>query len=321
MRVAVTGGTGFVGGHLVQTLAEQGHDVSVVSRGVDQRERAMEIGGLGGITLKRGSITDRSSLLTAFENCDAVAHCAGVNREFGAQTYQAIHVEGTANVVAAAEESGVKRIALMSFLRARPACGIEYHESKWAAEEIVRASSLHWTVLKPGMIYGRGDHFLDHLSSALMTFPIYVGIGRRYIRPLWIGDLVDVLSTALVDGRLERMTVPVLGPTELRFDDAVRMIAGVLRRRPLIIRLPMLFHRLLAWVTEALMTVPLIASAQVRMLQEEIVAPVLAPDQLPPDLEPATEFTADSIRRGLPEPKRFGLKDLRFINNPAERVR
>lgn len=321
MRVAITGGTGFVGGHLATRLSREGHEVVVVSRGVDQRAQAARVTELDGVELARASVTDEASLGRAFERCDAVAHCAGVNREIGSQTYQAIHVEGTESVVSAAEAAGVERVALMSFLRARPACGSSYHETKWAAEEIVRASKLRWTILKPGMVYGRGDHFLDHLSHALFTFPIYVGIGRRRIRPLWIDDLVGVLLASLVDGRLDRQTVPVLGPTEIGFDDAVRTIANVLDRRVLVVRLPMIFHRTLARVSERLMTVPLVAKAQVRMLEEEIVDPVLAFDELPQDLQPATQFDERAIRKGLPEPGRFGLKDLRWVNHPTQRVR
>jgi uncharacterized protein YbjT (DUF2867 family) len=321
MRVAITGGTGFVGGHLASRLAEEGHDVVIVSRGVDQRPGAEQVTGLTGVEVARAGVTDRDALMQAFEGCEAVAHCAGINREVGKQTFDAIHVDGTANVVAAAQATGVARIALMSFLRARPACGLPYHESKWAAEEIVRASTLRWTVLKAGMVYGRGDHFLDHLSHALYTFPVYVGIGQRRIRPLWIEDLVDVLVASVVEGRLDRQTLAVLGPTEVGFDDAVRAIARVLNRRVLVVRLPMTFHRALAWVSEQVMTVPLIARAQVRMLEEEIVEPVLASDDLPQDLLPRTPFDDRSIRAGLPEPGRFGLKDLRLANRPTRRLR
>jgi uncharacterized protein YbjT (DUF2867 family) len=321
MRVAVTGGTGLVGAHLAARLRGDGHEVVAVSRGVDQRPGADYVTDLAGIEVARVSVSDRAGLEQAFDGCEAVAHCAGINREVGEQTYEAIHVQGTANVVSAAEAAGVTQLALMSFLRARPACGSPYHESKWAAEEIVRASTLRWTVLKPGMVYGKGDHFLHHLSSALFTFPVYVGIGRRRVRPLWIFDLVDVLAASVVDRRLDRQTVAVLGPTEIGFDDAVRMIARVLDRRVVVIRLPLAFHRGLAWFSEKVMTVPLIAKAQVRLLEEEIVEPVLAFDELPDDLRPSTPFDERSIRAGLPEPARFGLKDLRFVNDPTERVR
>jgi uncharacterized protein YbjT (DUF2867 family) len=321
MRVAITGGTGFVGAHLAARLAGEGHEVVIVSRGVDQRPGAEQVTELPGVEVARASVSDLAALEQAFEGCDAVAHCAGINREVGKQTFEAIHVEGTAKVVSAAQAAGVAQIVLMSFLRARPACGSPYHESKWAAEEIVRASTLRWTVLKPGMVYGKGDHFLDHLSHALFTFPVYVGIGRRRIRPVWIDDLVDVLAASVLDARLDRQTLPVLGPTEIGFDDAVRTIARVLHRRLLVVRLPMTFHRALAWVSEKVMTVPLVAGAQVRMLEEEITEPVLAFDELPQDLQPTTPFDERSIRAGLPEPGRFGLKDLRFMNDPTQRVR
>lgn len=273
-----------------------------------------------GITVVAASISDEASLPRAFDGCEAVAHCAGINREVGTQTYRAVHVDGTRNVVRAAEQAGVERLVLVSFLRARPDCGSAYHESKWEAEEIVRASVLRWTVLKPGMVYGKGDHFLDHLTHALFTFPFYVGIGGRRVRPLWVEDLVDVVVASLVDGRLVGQTVPVLGPTELGFDDAVRKIAAVLGRRVRVLRLPMLFHSILARVSEKLMTVPLVARAQVRMLREEIVTPALAPGLLPADLTPSTPFDESTIAAALPAPGRFTRKDLRLVNDPRRRV-
>lgn len=311
MKVGITGGTGFVGSHFANVLLDGGHEVVLLSRGVDQRKGARRILSRPGATHAAVSIADRQGLARALEGCDAVAHCAGINREIGAQTYARVHVEGTANVIAAAEEAGVRRIAMLSFLRARPDCGLAYHESKWEAEELVRASGLEWTVIKAGMIYGLGYHFLDHLSHALHTFPIYVGIGARRVRPLCIDDLVRVLHGALVEGSLVRKTVPVLGPTEIGFDDAVAEIAAVVGRRPLRFRMPMAFHYMLAVVTEALMTVPLLSRAQVRMLAEEIVEPANAPDALPAELVPRTLFDASAIRRRLPAPGRFGLADLR----------
>src|SRR6266542_524616 len=137
MKVAVTGGTGFVGGHLAAALSARGHHVVLLARGVDRRPWVSAVLELPGVELVR-----------------------------------------------AGEHAGVRRLALLSFLRARPDCGSAYHESKRAAEELVRASRLEWTVLKPGMIFGRGDHMLDHLSHALHTFPVFVGLGQGRVRPL-----------------------------------------------------------------------------------------------------------------------------------------
>jgi uncharacterized protein YbjT (DUF2867 family) len=311
MRVAVTGGTGFVGGHLAAHLSQQGHQVVLVARGIDQRLWARQIVQLPRATLVPVGIGEPDGLARAFAGCQAVAHCAGINRQLGRQTYQAVHVQGTANVVRAAERAGVRRLALLSFLRARPDGGSAYHQSKWAAEELVRASNLEWTVLKPGMMFGRGDHMLDHLSHALHTFPVFAGVGPRRVRPLAVCDLVDVLCAALVAGRLPRQTVAVTGPTELGFDQAARLVADVVGKDPPFVRAPIGFHYTLAWFAERLMTVPLISVAQVRILAEQVIQPTLAPDSLPPDLVPSTPFDQHSIRAGLPDPEPFQLADLR----------
>lgn len=259
----------------------------------------------------RVGLEDEAALVQAFEGCDAVAHCAGINREIGGQTYDRIHVRCTANVVRAVQEAGVPRLALLSFLRARPDCGSAYHESKWAAEEIVRASTCEWTVLKPGMMFGRGDHMLDHLSHALHTFPVFLGIGPRPVRPLAVGDAVDVLMAALLEGRLARRTIALVGPTELGFDEAARLVAGVVGTRRACVGMPIALHYTLACAAERFMTVPLISRAQVRMLREGVVEAVNAPDPVPEDLVPRTPFSEEAIRAGLPSPGPFGLDDLR----------
>lgn len=315
MRVAITGGTGFVGGHLAEALSALGHEVVILARGLDQRPLAQRILKLPGVSFVRAGVDDVTALTQAFSGCDAVAHCAGINREIGSQTYEKVHVEGTKNVVRAAQDAGVRRLTFVSFLRARPNCASPYHESKWAAEEIVRSSNCEWTILKPGMMFGHGDHMLDHLSHALYTFPIYIGIGNLRVRPLAVHDAVNVLVASLVDERVTNQTVGLVGPTELKFDYAVRLVATVIGKHRLFLRAPLGFHRLLAQVAERSMTVPLIASAQVQILQEQVVDSSRAPDLVPDDLRPTTAFDEGSIRAGLPAPGPFGLSDLRWFSD------
>lgn len=296
MRIAITGGTGFVGSHLATRLQSEGVEVAAIGRRI-------------------AAIDDEEALARAFAGCDAVAHCAGINREIGEQTYERVHVGGTRAVVEAARRAGVRKIVFMSFLRARPDCGSAYHESKWASEELVRNSGLDYTVVKAGMTYGRGDHMLDHLSHALHTFPIFLTVGfqEKPVRPLAIDDLVEVLRAALVDGRLSRQTVSITGAEEMMLSDAVRRVARVIDAHPLMFPAPVWLHELLAYVWEWTMTVPLAAKAQVRILSEGVVEPAPFADALPDDLLPRRRFTDDLIRAGLPAPGRFGLDDLRCL--------
>jgi nucleoside-diphosphate-sugar epimerase len=301
MRVAITGGTGFVGSHLADRLDPE--DAVVVSRrmGVD--------------------ITDVDALTRAFAGCDAVAHCAGINREIGDQTFERVHVEGTRAVVEAARRAGVRRIVMVSFLRARPDCGSVYHESKWAAEELVRGSGLAHTVLKCGMIYGPGDHMVNHVTRAVRTLPAFatVGFRERTVRPIPVDDAVDVLVAAL-EGRIDAPTVAVVGAEEITLGEAVRRITRVAGRRPVFFPAPVWSIRLLARLTEWTMVVPLVAKAQARMLAEGVTEPAPFAPQPPVGLRPSRRFDDDRIRAALPVGG-FGPDDLRIVRWWRQRSR
>jgi NADH dehydrogenase len=296
-----------VGGRLARALISDGHEVVVVARGVDPHGADLASRSVA------ASVEDEPALRRAFSGCDAVAHCAGINLERGRQTYRAVHVEGTRAVVSAARAAGARKVVLLSFLKARPGCGSGYHESKWAAEEIVRGSGLDFAILKSGVIYGRGDHMLDHLSRALHTFPVFglVGFRETDVAPVAVDDGVRVLKAALTSEALSRRTVAVLGPERLALGEAVRRVASVVGARPLYVRLPVWAHAFMALVLERVMRIPLVSKAQVRILSEGVADPLPGCELPPPELRPRTPFTDDQIRRGLPPPGPFGLADLR----------
>jgi uncharacterized protein YbjT (DUF2867 family) len=306
MKIAITGGTGFVGKHVAKRLVSEAHEVVLLAR----RARVCAPQNM---MFAASDLTNVEALAKAFSGCTAVAHCAGINREIGQQTFQQVHVQGTSNVVNAAQRAGVRKIVLMSFLRARPNCGSAYHESKWAAEEAVRGSGLDYTVIKAGMVYGRGDHMLDHLSHSIHTLPLFAAVGfqQKAIRPLAIDDLVDVMRSALVDGRLAKQTIALTGAEQLYLSQAARRVAQVLGRRILVFPAPIWLHYCLAQLFEWTMRVPLVAKAQVRILSEGVVESATVCDPVPADLKPTRHFTADQIRKGLPEPGAFGVSDLR----------
>lgn len=306
MKVAITGASGFVGRHLADRLAAEGHETVLL----DRRMR-----GLAPQSFTT-DLMNVAELAQAFAGCDSVAHLAGINYEVGDQTFARVHVRGTKNVLEAAKSAGLKKLLLMSFLRARPKCGSAYHESKWAAEEIVRASGLDYTIVKAGIVYGRGDHMLDHISHALLTFPLFatVGLEEKTVRPLAIEDLVQVMRAALIDQRMRRQTVAILGPEEIHLSEAVRRVAEVLGHHPLIFPLPVWCHELMAHVFEKTMRVPLISLAQVRILAEGIVEPSTPVAKLPYDLLPTRRFTAEQIRNGLPKAAPFCVNDLRWCH-------
>ncbi len=312
MKIAITGGTGFVGRHLARRLVASGHEVVLIARGFDQRD--LGVRELAASKFFPIGTDNQVRLAEAFSGCAAVAHCAGINREMGLQTYDRVHVQGTRNVINAAQRAGVSKVVLLSFLRARPDCGSAYHESKSQAEEMVRASGLDYTVLKPGVIYGQGDHLLDHLSHALHTFPAFATFGTKdtRLRPLAVEDLTRIMEASLVGDALPRQTVAVTGPEELRLSEVVRRVGKAIGKRVLVFPLPVAAHYFLAWWFERLMVIPLVSIAQVRILSEEVIAPAATCDPLPKNLAPRLPFSDEQIRAGLPVAEAFGFRDLRL---------
>lgn len=293
MRVAITGGTGFVGSHLAKRFSAT--DVSIVSRRLDT------------------PVDDVEKLTSAFDGCDAVAHCAGINREVGDQTFDRVHIQGTAAVIEAARRAGVRKIVMLSFLRARPGTGSPYHESKWVAEEMIRSSGLDYTILKAGMVYGRGDHLVDHLTRTVLTIPLFasVGLRERTISPIPVDALVDVLGAAL-GGRLSNQTVAVRGGETLLLSEAVRRVAHVLDRRVVVFPAPVAFHYVLAQLAEWTMKVPLLAKSQARMLAEGVTDAAMPAAELPCDLRPTLPFNDAQIRGALPELEAVGWRNFRW---------
>jgi NAD(P)-dependent dehydrogenase (short-subunit alcohol dehydrogenase family) len=296
MRVAITGGTGFVGRRLARGLVARGHQAVLVARGKDERDESIYT--LSKASFVKSDLSDPEELRRAFLGCDAVAHCAGINRELGAQTYLRVPVRGTKHVVKAARLAAVGKIVLLNFLRARPNCGSAYHESKWAAEEIVRGSRLSYTIFKAGGIYGRGDHMLDHISHALYTFPIFGLVGMKG-KPIGCGRsrsgkhrFVSRCPSLEQDREHYRA-----GRNRTSAKPSAASGRGHRKRMPLAVQ------AVIAKVPECTTKIALLSLAQLRISSEGIAEALPACDTLPADLLPATRFTAEQIRNGLPDPR------------------
>lgn len=299
MKIAITGGTGFIGRHVARDLASGGHEVVAIARGQYTRNSQP----VEGATFLALDANDTEKLAQAFDGCDAVIHCAGTSVEDSKQTFERLHVQGTRSAVNAAERAHVKKFVLVSYLSVRPNINSEYHTTKWRGEEIVRLSKLNFTILKAGLIYGQGDHLLNNLSNLFRKMPIFAAVGLREksVRLVAVEDLVDVIRVSLEETRFSRQTVAVLGPEEFPFSEAARRIAKAMGKPfLLVLPFPVFFHRILAFVSERFMPKPLITKSQVQMLADGISKPTPESVPLPDELKPKTRFTEEQIRKGLP---------------------
>jgi uncharacterized protein YbjT (DUF2867 family) len=147
--LAVTGGTGFVGTHLLRHALDEGYDVRALTRGWKPPEDE--------IAWVDGALDRPETLAKLCAGADAVVHVAGAINAPSRAAFEAINVAGTANVIDAARKAGVKRFVHISSLSAREPKLSAYGWSKARSERLVAASGLDWTIVRPPAVYGPGD--------------------------------------------------------------------------------------------------------------------------------------------------------------------
>ena len=246
MRVLVTGGTGFVGTHLVNALSRRGHEVAVLARHPDRARNRYN----RPVERVRGDVLDGPSLVSAFSGRDAIIHLVGIIHEHGVQTFDRMHRQAAENVVAAGREAGVRRLLHMSAMGASEEAPSEYSRTKAAGERAVTQSDLDWTIFRPSIVFGPGDGFVSLLAPIVEKNPLFIpviGRGETRFQPVSVYDVARVFADALEKPETISKTFEVGGPDVLTLNEIYREIATVLgkRRKPLL-HLPLWWGRLLA---------------------------------------------------------------------------
>jgi NADH dehydrogenase len=223
MQVLVVGGDGFIGRHLCAELHDRGHDVTALSRTPD--DGAVP----AGVETVVGDVTAYDSIEPAFEGMDAVVQLVALSPLFKAKgpgnPHDRVHRGGTENCLRAAEEHGVDRFLQLSGIHADPTADTAYLRAKGRAEDLVRESSLDWTIVRPTIVFGDGDEFGDFVG--LVTTPIVSGLpggGKVHYQPIHIGDVTPILADTLEGDEHVGETYDLGGPEELTLAEVTRML-------------------------------------------------------------------------------------------------
>ncbi len=267
MKIFIAGGTGFVGGHLVRELQKGGHSVRLL---VHSRSTLR-----GEAEQVAGDITRPETFEQGFKGCDAVINLVGIIREFPSKgvTFERLHVQATANLLAAAAGNGISRYLQMSALGARPAAVTAYHRTKWRAEELVRGSALEWTIFRPSLVFGPHDAFINMLAAQLRRAPIMpvIGSGSYRLQPIHADDVARCFRLALeMPGTIGR-TYELCGTDRLSYEALLDMTAAALgRSRPFKPHLPLGLMKLIIPIMQKIPQFP-ITTDQLQLLLEESI--------------------------------------------------
>jgi nucleoside-diphosphate-sugar epimerase len=261
VKAFVTGGTGFVGSHLVEALARRGDRITALVRSPHKATRLRELGA----ELVAGDLHDGAALTRGAADADVVYHVAGLVAARSEAAFLTGNRDGTAHVVAAAEAAGTPRLVFVSTMaaggpseRGRPLTGSEpprpvtrYGRSKLAAEEVVRASALPWTIVRPPMVYGpRDTEVLKVFRIARGGVAPVFGDGSQELSAVHAADLADALIAAASAPATVGGTYYAAHPEIFTSAGFVRAVARALGRTARVIPLPLGLARAALAVTE-----------------------------------------------------------------------
>jgi len=253
VKVAIIGGTGFVGSYLIDALLDAGHEPHVLVRSGSEGKlhRADEC------ELTTGDLDSPAAIDAVLAGCDAAIYNVGILREFPSKgiTFEALQYRGAETVAEAAKRAGIRRFLLMS------ANGIDsaetrYQTTKLRAEAMIRESGLDYTIFRPSVIFGdpRGTmEFATQLYQEMVRMPLpavgfHTGLspagGEVLMSPVHVRDVADAFVNALADDSTIGECYVLGGPEVVSWPEMLRRIAAAVGKKQLILPMPIGFMKL-----------------------------------------------------------------------------
>jgi len=269
--ILVTGGTGFVGSHLIKRLASERIQTRCLARKTSAIEKLKELG----IEVAYGDVLDKESLKKAVEDVETVIHLVGIIVEKKGATFEIIHTQGTKNLVDVSKAAGVQRFIYISALGARENARSRYHKTKWEAERAVINSGMEYVIFRPSIMIGEGGEFITMLSKIVRWAPIIPIIdGESKVQPIYVENTVDCIIKSLTDPKTTNRIFEIAGPDQITYKELFLTLMEVLEIDNPTFQIPITFMWPAACILERVMEKPPITTQQLIMLQEDNICDI-----------------------------------------------
>ena len=238
--ITIFGGGGFLGRYVAQTLLGQGARVRVACRNANSANHIKPLGNLGQVQLMEADVRKPASVARAVADADAVVNLVGSFADMNA-----VQNIGAGIVAKAAADAGVTALAHISAIGADAHSNAEYGQSKAGGEAAVHAAFPSAVILRPSIVFGREDQFINRFAGLIRMLPVVpvIGAATRF-QPVFVGDVAKAVAAALAhqDGRVLELG----GPEIFSMMELNRWIAKAIGRTPLFVEVPDIAAKMLA---------------------------------------------------------------------------
>jgi uncharacterized protein YbjT (DUF2867 family) len=266
--VTVFGGTGFLGRRVVRHLRDKGYSVRVASRHPSSlRNDDPRVKPIG------ADIRERRSVETAVAGAFGVVNAVSLYVERGTDTFQALHVAAAERVAEQARKAGVERLIQISGIGADAASPSPYIRARGQGEQAVRQACPGAAILRPAVMFGPDDAFLNTLVQLLRRLPVYpmFGHGETQLQPANVEDVGEAVARLTQRSGRQAITVECGGPRVYAYEELLRTVARAANVNRVLVPVPFAAWHVLAWVAELLPGAP-ITRNQVELMAIDTVA-------------------------------------------------
>lgn len=292
--ITIVGGSGFLGRHVIRTLARSGFRIRVLSRDTVAAEYLKTAGSVGQIVPQYADITRPETLVGKFEGSWAVINLASNLYESGRQKFRAVNVDGARRVAEHAHAVGAARLIHISALGIDASGDTKYGSSKKAGEDAVRAAYPTATILRPGLLVGSEDNFFQRFARMGNLAPVLpvVGGGKGLLQPTLVTDAAAAIVHALNLPEAAGQTYELAGPEAVSLRGWMERLRAITNRKYKLVSLPNGIATLMGRVSSLLPFPPMITADQVKLLKHNNVATAGAPGYAALGLTPGSVTTA-----------------------------
>lgn len=278
--VTLFGGSGFIGSQAVRALARRGWRIRIAVRNPVLAIEIQPLGDPGQIQFLRCDVTSPADVAAAVRGSDAVVNLVGVLHEGGGKrAFKAVHVEAAKTIAEAAKAAGVKRLVQISAIGADANSASAYGRSKAQAEAEVRAVYPDAVILRPSLVFGAGDGFLNRFAAMATFSPVLplIGGGETKFQPVYVGDVAEAIARGVIRGDAVGKTFELGGPSTYSFREILELVRRETGRNRLLAPLPFFVAKplgsLLSLVSVLGVTPPLTRDQVLMLEHDNVVSP------------------------------------------------
>ncbi|WP_295215566.1 complex I NDUFA9 subunit family protein [uncultured Brevundimonas sp.] len=275
--VTLFGGSGFIGSQAVRALARRGWRIRVAVRNPVLAIEIQPLGDPGQIQFMRCDITNPADVAQALRGADAVVNLVGVLHDAGGKRgFDAVHTEAAKTIAEAAKAAGVQRLVQISAIGADAASPSAYGRTKAQAEAAVRAVYPDAVILRPSLVFGAGDSFLNRFAAMATMAPALplIGGGETRFQPVYVGDVAEAIARGVTRADAAGRTYELGGPSLYTFREVLELVRRETGRDRMLVSVPFIVAKPLGSLLQLSRFVgltPPLTRDQVLMLEKDNV--------------------------------------------------